>query len=108
MEVTVMLFNYLTYNLVALSSEVDSAYYNNLTNKYLLKVKTSNNKKNNILQINNIPELININIKNIYKAPKYIGQKNIYKDKQINQNSIWGFIKIKNRLLPLIRLESLI
>jgi len=104
MEITVMLFKYLTYNLAALSNEVEEAYLNNSIHKYYLKIKT---KKKKILEVNNIPELVNINIYDIYDIPKYLQRIENYKTKYINPKSIWGFVKIKGELLPLIRLEFL-
>jgi len=104
MEITVMLFNYLTYNLAALSNEVEEAYLNSSTQKYYLKIKT---EKLKILQVNNIPELMTVNIKHIYNIPKYLQRIETYKDGYINPKGIWGFVRIKGRLLPLIRLEFL-
>jgi len=98
------LFNYLAHNLAALSNEVEEAYLNSLTKKYYLKVKT---KKLKILQVNNIPELMSVNIDHIYNIPKYLQRLEAYKDGYINPKSIWGFVKIKGKLLPLIRLEFL-
>jgi len=107
-----MLFNYLNYRMAALSTEVDEVCLNDKTRNYTLKIKHNKNKENEQisklnLEINDIPEIISVNMKDVYKIPKYLQGNNIYNDKYIDSNTIWGFIIINNDIIPLIRLEYL-
>ncbi len=83
---------------------------NKQNNKYYIKIKQTNKKRNNNqlkIKINKIPKIISIDIKNIYPTPKYLINKNIYYNSLIKADTIWGFIKIKKMLIPLVRLECL-
>ncbi len=111
MEVVIMLFNYLDYRLAALSTEVDEAYFDYKLKNYILKIKSNDHiYYDKHIKINKIPEIINININNIYPAPNYLKNSDLYnKEKEyINLNAIWGFVYIKHKLIPLVRLELLL